>query len=165
MDVYLPLLEDKSPQIVISIALMLTSILCAQVYRTKVTEWLPPTDRAKETKGKRGWERPNLVDTRANQGGGWAAKRLSALLQSKDVKVSSLYPYGGLVVNTDGFQVQEAALGALGSLAHDNSAVASTLTKALPDKDKPGSSTAALQIVLNLCKSRTTDVSLAACLW
>jgi hypothetical protein len=88
LDVYIPLLEDKSPQIVISIALMLTSTLCTQVYRTKVSEWLPPTDRAKETKGKRGWERPNLIDTRAKQGGGWVAKRLSALLQSKDVKVS-----------------------------------------------------------------------------
>jgi hypothetical protein len=88
LDVYLPLLEDKSPQIVISIALMLASTLCAQVYRTKVTEWLPPAERAKENKGKRGWERPNLIDPRMKQGGGWVAKRLSTLLQSKDVKVS-----------------------------------------------------------------------------
>jgi hypothetical protein len=73
--------------------------------------------------------------------------------------------YGGLMTNTKGLQVQEAALGALGSLAHDNSAVASTLAKVFPDNHKPGSSTAALQTVLNLCKSRTTDVSLAACLW
>jgi armadillo repeat-containing protein 8 len=87
LDVYLPLLEDKSSQIVISIALMLTSTLCAQVYRTKVTEWLPPAERAKETRGKRGWERPNLIDLKTKQGGGWVAKRLSNLLQSKDVKV------------------------------------------------------------------------------
>lgn len=62
-------------------------------------------------------------------------------------------------------QVQEAALGALGSLAQDNSVVALILARPMPDKDKPGSSTTTLQTVLNLCKSRTTDVSLAACLW
>ncbi|KAF9651456.1 ARM repeat-containing protein [Thelephora ganbajun] len=145
LDVYIPLLEHKSPQIVISIALMLTSTLCTQIYRTKVTEWLPPSERAKETKGKRGWERPNLIDLRTKQGGGWVAKRLSTLLHSKDVKI------------------QEAALGALGSLVQDNSVVALTLARPLPDKDKPGP-LSALQTVLGLCKSRTTDVSLAACL-
>jgi len=64
-----------------------------------------------------------------------------------------------------GLQVQEAALGALGSLAQDNSVVALTLARPLPDKDRPGSLTTTLQTVLNLCKSRMTDVSLAACLW
>ena len=71
----------------------------------------------------------------------------------------------GLTVNAEGGQVQEAALGALGSLAQDNSVVALTLARPLPDKDKQGSSTTTLQNVLNLCKSRMTDVSLAACLW
>lgn len=93
------MLEDKSPQIVISVALMLTSTLCAQVYRTKVTEWLPPAERAKETKGKRGWERPNLIGLGTKQGGGWVAKRLSSLLQSRDVKV--IIHYGELALDAD----------------------------------------------------------------
>jgi hypothetical protein len=164
LDVYLPLLEDRSPQIVISIALMLAATLCTQIYRTKVTEWLPPTERAKETKGKRGWERPNLIDLRTKQGGGWVAKRLSTLLRSKDTKVILCHPQTRWSTLT-GIQIQEAALGALGSLAQDNSVVALTLARPLPDKDKSGSSTTTLQTVLNLCKSRTTDVSLAACLW
>ena len=72
--------------------------------------------------------------------------------------------YGGWLVLTR-IQVQEAALKALGSLVQDNPALALTLAKSLHDKDKPGSSATTFQTALSLCKSRATDVSLAACLW
>lgn len=60
-------------------------------------------------------------------------------------------------------KVQEAALAALGALAQDNSIVALTLAKPLPDREPTAPST--LQTVLSFCKSRVTDVQLAACLW
>lgn len=89
LDVYLPLLADPSQNLHMSISLMLSSILCTQMYRTIVTEWIPPTERIKETKGKRGWEKPSLINPQIKQSGGWVAKRLASLLQSRDCKVGS----------------------------------------------------------------------------
>lgn len=88
LDVYLPLLADTSSNVHMSISLMLSSILCTQMYRTIVTEWVPPADRIKETKGKRGWEKPSLINPQIKQSGGWVAKCLASLLQSRDCKVS-----------------------------------------------------------------------------
>lgn len=59
--------------------------------------------------------------------------------------------------------MQEAALAALGALAQDNSVVALTLAKPNVDREPIGPPT--LQTVLGLCKSRVTEVQLAACLW
>ena len=75
---------------------MLASTLYTPIYRTKVAEWLPPAERAKEIKEKHGWEMPN---SRKKQGGGWVAKRLSTLLQSKDSKVIS--PSANVIVIAD----------------------------------------------------------------
>jgi armadillo repeat-containing protein 8 len=84
------MLADPSPNINMSISLMLASTLCTQVYRTIVTEWVPPADRLREPKGKRGWEKPSLINPQIKQSGGWVAKRLSSLLHSKDYKVKIL---------------------------------------------------------------------------
>jgi hypothetical protein len=80
-----------------SISLMLASTLCAQAYRAIVTEWVPPSDRVKETKGKRGWEKPSLINPHIKQSGGWVAKRLTTLLQRKDCKVSLDFNEHGFV--------------------------------------------------------------------
>ncbi|KAI0929233.1 hypothetical protein AcW1_006226 [Taiwanofungus camphoratus] len=139
LDIYLPLLVDPSPQTGSSIAQLLASTVRTQAHRTAVSEWLPPTERIKEVKGKRGWEKPDAANSPSRQGG-WVARSLTALLQRRDSKF------------------QEAALSAIACLAHDNPTVAAKLAKAPPDQE------ATLTPVLSFCKSRTTDLRLAACL-
>ncbi|KAK7693931.1 hypothetical protein QCA50_003505 [Cerrena zonata] len=111
LDVYLPLLADKSQQTAISTAHLLASALRSQSYRAAVSEWLPASERHKEiTKGKRGWERSDTGNPITKQGG-WVAKHLVTFLQKKDSKL------------------QEAALSALASLAKENHSVATKLAR------------------------------------
>ncbi len=86
LDVYLPLLVDSFSQTCNSIAQLLASALRSQSYRIAVSEWLPQIERHKEVKGKRGWEKPDTVNSPSRQGG-WVARQLVALLQRKDTKV------------------------------------------------------------------------------
>ncbi|KAJ8473697.1 hypothetical protein ONZ45_g16205 [Pleurotus djamor] len=142
LDVYLPLL-DSTPQLSISIAQLISSAVRTPEHRNIITEWLPPSDRMKESKGKRGWEKPTAVNSNApSRQGGWVARSLTALLRSRDSKL------------------QEATLYALASLAKDNDKVAVLLSKVVPDRNLPSP----FSTVLSLVKSRSTDVQLAACL-
>ncbi|CAL1705500.1 unnamed protein product [Somion occarium] len=138
LDIYLPHLVDSSQQTVISIAQLLASALRSQPYRAAVSEWLPQAERHKEVKGKRGWEKTDTANPLARQGG-WVAKELVSYLNKKDSKL------------------QEAALSALASLAKENPSVASKLAKSV-DQPSP------LNVILSLCKSRLTDLQVAACL-
>ncbi|KAG9226457.1 hypothetical protein CCMSSC00406_0003336 [Pleurotus cornucopiae] len=143
LDVYLPMLVDSSPQTSISIAQLLASAVRTGEHRDAITEWLPPVDRIKESKGKRGWEKPAVVNSNApGRQGGWVARNLAALLRSRDSKL------------------QEAALYALSALSKDNDKIAALLVKPVSDRDLPST----LSSVLSLAKSRSTDVQLAACL-
>ena len=87
LDVYLPLLRDHSSQTCIAIAQLLASSVRLQAYRQVVSEWLPPSERHKEVKGKRGWEKSGASNSPTRQGG-WVSRQLSILLQRKDTKVS-----------------------------------------------------------------------------
>ena len=69
-----------------SIAELLGSTLRLQPYRAVVSEWLPPGERNKEVKGKRGWEKAGTITAPSNQGG-WVARQLVALLNRKNMKV------------------------------------------------------------------------------
>ncbi|KAL0946370.1 hypothetical protein HGRIS_012601 [Hohenbuehelia grisea] len=141
LDTYLPLLLDPATQF--SIAQLLAFSVRLRAHRTAVTEWLPPSDRIKESKGKRGWEKPAMVNSNApNRQGGWVARNLTALLHSKDIKL------------------QEAASYGLAALVKDNEKVSIALARSQMDRSLPSP----LTLVLSLTKSRSTDVQLAACL-
>jgi hypothetical protein len=88
LDIYLPLLASPSA-ISTSVAGMLASTVRSQSHRSAVVDWLPPTDRAKEAKGKRGWEKPAL-HAAANapaRAGGWVARALTGWVRGNDGKV------------------------------------------------------------------------------
>jgi hypothetical protein len=88
LDVWLHFLVSSSTQVSISIAWILASCVRNQRHRDAVTQWLPPADRSKETKGKRGWERPDVGNSNApGRGGGWLARNLGSLYKRKDLKV------------------------------------------------------------------------------
>jgi hypothetical protein len=88
LDMLLPLLVDTSPQTSTSIAQLIASAVRTPQHRTAVTDWLPLTDRIKEVKGKRGWEKPNLTKLNSpSRQGGWVVRNLAALLRSRDGKV------------------------------------------------------------------------------
>ncbi|GLB39316.1 putative ARM repeat-containing protein [Lyophyllum shimeji] len=144
LDTLLPLLADpgSSPHTATSIAQLLASAIRARHHRTTVSEWLPPPDRAKEVKTRRGWEKTSAVTVGPARQGGWVARQLTALLKSRDVKL------------------QEAALNALAALAKENPDVANALAKPSLDREQPSP----LAAVLTLAKSRSADVQLAACL-
>ncbi|EPQ57852.1 ARM repeat-containing protein [Gloeophyllum trabeum ATCC 11539] len=136
LDLWLPLLEDPSIQVTMPIAQLIASAIRRAPHRQAVVDWLPPVDRAKESR-KRGWEKP--VRTSGKQGG-WAARCLTALCQSQEAKV------------------QEAALSAIAALAKENNPLSVALETLGPDGQS------ARSIALSLCKSRSTEVQIAASL-
>lgn len=69
------------------IAQLLASGVRTPAHRTTVAEWVPPVERMKEVKGKRGWEKPDIARS-PSMPGGWVIRSLTALLQRKDTKVS-----------------------------------------------------------------------------
>lgn len=163
---YLPLLTDTSTQVGTSIAQLLAAALRAPSHRTAVAEWIPPAERGREaSRGRRRWERPEAIAPTHSGGGGWVARHLTTLLRSRDIKV------------------QAAALTALASLAKDNHDVAVHLARAPAGRSNAGASVpwlafswssdsmvvsdspVTLTVALGLCKSRSTDVQLAAGLW
>ncbi|KAH7908768.1 armadillo-type protein [Hygrophoropsis aurantiaca] len=142
-NIYLPLLASPSTQISISIAKLIASTIRCEDHRNAVVDWLPLAERLKEIKGKRGWERPDMVNSTApSRQGGWVVRNLITLMQKKDLKL------------------QEASLSAIAALSQDNPPVAGVLAKASHDKD----SFVPLSFVLSLTKSRSHDVQLAASL-
>jgi hypothetical protein len=176
LNIFLPLLADPSSQINISIAQLIASAVCSEAHRNAVIEWMPPAERSRDIKGRRGWEKTELVNfnSPARQGG-WVIRLLINFLKKKDMKVNSSFTTRS---KSHASQLQEAALGAVSSLAIENTLVATTLARAWPDVGKPdpqsqiktkfnvpASVDTPLNIVLNLMKSRTTDVQLAASLW
>ncbi|KAI6043328.1 ARM repeat-containing protein [Pisolithus marmoratus] len=142
LDVYLPLLEDSSPHTSLSIAQLIGASVRTDTHRTAIIEWLPPSERQKEIKNRRGWEKHDVVYQAANgKHGAWVLRHLIAMIQRKDIKT------------------QEAALSALGALVMDNPSVANILTKTPLEAGVP-----ALNLVLAHAKSRVTAVQLAASL-
>ncbi|KAJ7080440.1 ARM repeat-containing protein [Mycena epipterygia] len=142
LDLYLPLLVDPAPQTRISIAQLIGFSVRTAEHRNAVATWLPPDDRLKEVKTKRGWEKTAANANAPTRQGGWVCRNLTALIHSRDGKL------------------QEAALWGLATIAKDNASVATVLSK--PPTDRDGASL--LAFVLTLAKSRSTDTQLAACL-
>ncbi|KII88263.1 hypothetical protein PLICRDRAFT_41422 [Plicaturopsis crispa FD-325 SS-3] len=136
LDIYLPLLVGTSSQTSTYIAELLASTVRSREHRIAVSDWLPHSERIKEVKGKRGWEKPDMAHSK------WVSRNLSELIRSRDLKL------------------QEAALSALAAIAKDNAAVAELLVRPGPDRDVPPP----LTTVLALTKNRSTEVQVAACL-
>jgi hypothetical protein len=88
LDVSMPLLIDSSLQTSISIAQLLANAVRSKTHKAAVTEWLPPADRLKEVKGKRGWEVPSTTKLNSpSRLGGWVVRNLTASLRFRDSKV------------------------------------------------------------------------------
>ncbi|KAJ7080182.1 armadillo-type protein [Mycena belliarum] len=142
LDVFLPLLVDPSAPTRVFIAQLLGFAVRNAEHRSAVAAWLPPDDRLKEVKTKRGWEKTAANANAPNRQGGWVCRSLSALIHSRDAKL------------------QEAALWGLATIAKENATVAAALTKPPTDREGPS----LLAFILTLAKSRSTDTQLAACL-
>lgn len=135
LDIYLPLLADPSTQTSMNIAQLLAAGVRTDAHRTAVTNWLPPSERLKEIKGKRGWEKPDVARVPSRQGG-WVVRALVALLGRKDAKVAA---FGLLQLCTELtclMQLQEAVLYAIACLAEENASVAISL--AIPSLENEG---------------------------
>lgn len=143
LDVYLPLLQDSSLQTAQSVAQLLAAVVLTDTHRAAIIEWLPFQERQKEPKGRRrGWEKHDIAHiTASGRQGAWVLRHLITMIQHKDLKM------------------QEAALGAIGTLAADNQPVASFLAKPLL-----GATVPPLSLVLALMKSRVESIQLAASL-
>jgi hypothetical protein len=87
LDAYLPLLSPPpSPEHATTttfIAQLLASAIRSEQHRAAITNWAPPSERCKEVKGKRGWEKEKKDGGR----GGWVTRSLVALLSSRNGKV------------------------------------------------------------------------------
>lgn len=132
-DICLPLLASSSSQLSMAIAQLLASTLRLPAHRAAASEWVPPSERNKEIKGKRGWEKTEASSS-PSKDGGWLARQLVVLIQKKDAKVSHrnkacLFPNTNVCI----IKLQEAALSALASLTRDNPLVATGLTRSTPD--------------------------------
>ncbi|KAG8217986.1 ARM repeat-containing protein [Butyriboletus roseoflavus] len=138
LDVFLPLLTDSSTQTSVAITQLIGAAVRSEVHRNAVIEWLPRSERQREVKSRRGWERSGVVHVTTRHGA-WVIRTLLAMIQKKDLKAS--------------------ALCALAALALDNPPVATALARAPTDGTAPP-----LALVLSLTKRRVTDVQLAASL-
>ncbi|KAF9053450.1 hypothetical protein BJ165DRAFT_1591247 [Panaeolus papilionaceus] len=145
LDIYLPLLAigSGSHAIITSTAYMISSIIRSPVHRRLMTEWVPPHERQREIKSRRGWEKAAAV---GGPGAGipWVAKRL--------LDVVLMAPQGDA-------KVIEAALLALSSLAKENPPIASFIAKSADRESVPP-----LANILAFTRSKSVDVQLAACL-
>lgn len=67
---------------------MLGSTIRTPAHRRAVTEWLPPADRQKEIRSRRGWEKVSTSNGITSSP--WILRQLVALLggQERDCKVS-----------------------------------------------------------------------------
>ncbi|KAI0029217.1 ARM repeat-containing protein [Vararia minispora EC-137] len=144
LDVFLPFLLNPHAPTCVCIAQLLGSSLRLKEYRHALSEWVPPSERSRDVRPRRGWERRDPSVSGGRQGG-WVARSLTSLIQRKDVKL------------------QEAALNALAALAKDNQEVAVMLSKSTVDAYGM-ESPSPLSIVLYLCKMRPSEVQLAASL-
>lgn len=100
LDIFLPLLLLSGPSstpsslaVATSTAQMLASSVRSEMSRRAVTEWLPPSERQREIKSRRGWEKTAALS--ASQAAPWIARQLLTLLgdpkREVDVKVRVFY--------------------------------------------------------------------------
>ncbi|KAF8163814.1 armadillo-type protein [Crassisporium funariophilum] len=156
LDIYLPLLLISPPpngpaaasslitSVATSTAQMLSTAIRSTAHRRTVTEWLPPAERQREVKSRRGWEKTSVLAPNAPSP--WVARQLVSLLGESDRERDS--------------KLVEAVLSALAALAKENPPVANFLAKSSPDRDHPPP----LTNILAFTKSRSIDVQIAACL-
>ncbi|EJD53296.1 ARM repeat-containing protein [Auricularia subglabra TFB-10046 SS5] len=143
LDIYMPLVEDRSVPTANAVCSMLASILRVQSHRTVVSDWLPPKDRAQESsRTKRGWEKPDVKPNAPRRQGGWLARALVRILhEQKDQRLLA------------------SALNALAALCKDNPSVAEVFIKVIPpDTHVPFAN------IMSFAKSRNFEVQLGACL-
>lgn len=179
LDVYLPLLEDSSPQTSLHIAQCIGSAVRNDAHRTSIIQWLPPNERHRDIGGRRGWEKHDVVHAVASgKQGAWVLRHLIAMIQRRDNKVRTLH-----LLTRECTEVATGHLGArsctgryrsigYGQPARRKCPYKDThrrygehLTLAEPFQPINEATTPALNLILSHTKSRATDVQLAAALW
>ena len=89
LDIWIPLLQDHTMQPFLMGAI--GNGLRSNSARQAVGEWVPPAERAKESKGRRGWEKPEVGA--AHKGGGWVCRILVGVVSAGEAhsQVQVLY--------------------------------------------------------------------------
>ena len=86
LDIWIPFLQDHTMQ-----PFLMGAIghgLRSNSARQAVGEWVPPAERAKESKGRRGWEKPEVGA--AHKGGGWVCRHLVGVVSGSAGEAQSL---------------------------------------------------------------------------
>jgi len=179
LDIYLPLLEDSSPQTSLHIAQCIGSAVRNDTHRAAIIQWLPPHERQKDIRGRRGWEKHDVVHAVASgKQGAWVLRHLIVMIQRRDNKVGAVH-----FLTWECTDVATVYLGAGSSAGRYRSIgygqparrkrphkdthrrYGEHLTLAEPFQPTNEATTTALNLVLSHTKSRATDVQLAAALW
>jgi len=155
LDIWIPLLLDQTMQ-----PFLMGTIgngLRSSAARQAVGEWVPPAERAKESKGRRGWEKPEVAA--AHRGGGWVCRHLDG------------------VVSGGESQSQVQVLYALMALGKDNPALANVLRVETDGEYLPIPVAMArtemwhcgghspIQNIIFFLRSRSVDARIAAAYW
>jgi hypothetical protein len=148
LDSWLPLVRDSAFYPFLCIAIS-TSVR-TPAHRTVLCEWMPPAERSKASKGKRGWETtplspsgPSFSSASASQG--WVIRQLLA---------SSLE-------QTTASQAVAPSLEALAALCQDNPTGCALLRADLPSNSVELSPTGSLQPFLLQLRSPSPEVRIA----
>ncbi|KAJ3492991.1 hypothetical protein NLJ89_g11120 [Agrocybe chaxingu] len=151
LDIYLPLLvpgttpsQPPTSSVPICTAQMLANTIRTPAHRRAVIEWLPPADRQREVKSRRGWEKTSTLTGTVPPP--WVVRQLLVLLGGGE--------------NERDAKLVEAVLSALAALARENAVVANFLVKGASEREY----VPPLAQILAYTKSRSVDVQLAACL-
>ncbi|KZT44007.1 ARM repeat-containing protein [Sistotremastrum suecicum HHB10207 ss-3] len=143
LDFIMPILLDPNHQLSLHIIQVLGSALRDSESRKQVSQWLPPSERASNTKAKRGWEKvgPSKTPSVA-QNSSWVVRQLTNLISSRDVKM------------------QEASLYAIAALSKENKPISTALAQSnAQSADSPP-----IENIARLFSARAIDVQISACL-
>lgn len=180
LDLYLPLLVDHSPQTRTSIAQLLGFSVRNAEHRTAVATWLPPEDRLKEVKTKRGWEKTVASANAPNRQGGWVCRNLTSLIHSSDAKARPFiipcsnglscmrlcfFSYKRLLCGALRRSQRTMPLLQLCSVKHPRTVAVNPIPVPCSASSNLILGPSLLAFTLTLAKSRSTDTQLAACLW
>lgn len=97
LDIWIPLLQDRTMQPFLMGAI--GNGLRSNVARQAVCEWVPPAERAKESKGRRGWEK--LEVGAAHRGGGCVCRHLVGVVSAGEAQSQVQVLYALMALGKD----------------------------------------------------------------
>ncbi|KAG6334987.1 hypothetical protein ID866_4101 [Astraeus odoratus] len=92
--------HEDSSQAALAITQLIGAAVRNGTHRSAVIEWLPPNERQREIKSRRGWEKHDAVHAAATgRHGAWVLRHLIAMIQSKNLKVQEAAFYTFQLIN------------------------------------------------------------------